>query len=68
MLSTLMVSQTIFYIVSSVAIIALSILLFLTIYQVFRIVKNTRDVSDDLTKTYTRTKKRIKKVMSSFEA
>ena len=59
-----MVSQTIFYIVSSLAIIALGILLSLAAYHLVRILKNTRDISNDLGVTYAKTKKSVKKIIS----
>ncbi len=65
-MNTLMVSQTVFYIVSSIAIVALGAFLLIAIYQLIRILRNTREVSDDVTETYHKTKKKIKKVISSF--
>lgn len=65
-MSTLIVSQTIFYIVSSIAILALGSFLLIAIYQLICILKNTRDVSEDITKIYTKTKRRVTKVISSL--
>lgn len=65
-MSTLIVSQTIFYIVSSIAILALGGFLLIAIYQLICILKNTRDVSEDITKIYTKTQRRVTKVISSL--
>ncbi|MEK7069267.1 MAG: hypothetical protein AAB945_00545 [Patescibacteria group bacterium] len=66
-MNTLIVSQIIFYFTTSIAIIALGILLSYAIYQLIRILKNTRDVSEDISNTYAKTKKKIKKVISSIK-
>jgi len=65
-MDTLIVSQSIFYIVSSVAIIVLGIFLGMAIYQLLRILKNTRYISDDISDTYTKTKRGIVKAISSI--
>ncbi len=66
-MNTLIVSQIIFYFTASIAIIALGILLSYAIYQLIRILKNTRDVSEDISNTYAKTKRKIKKVISSIK-
>ena len=63
-MNTLMVSQTIFYIISSVAILALGILLSFAAYHLVRILKDTRDISNDLSHAYKRTKKKIISLIS----
>ena len=65
-MSTLLISQTVFYIVSSLAIIVIAVLLSIVIYYFICILRNTRNISDDVTRTYTRTKKNIKKIISSI--
>lgn len=62
----LIVSQTIFYIVSSLAIIVVGALLVIVIYYLICILRNTRDISDDITHSYNKTKRSIKKIISSF--
>ena len=62
----LVISQTIFYIVSSVAIIVVGVLLVIMIYYLICILRNTRNISEDLTYTYHKTKGKIKKIISSL--
>ena len=63
-MDALVVSQTIFYMVSSIAILALGLLLSLAAYHLIRILKNTRDVSEDLSKTYAKAKRGVQKIIS----
>ena len=63
-MDTLIVSQSIFYIVSSIAIIALGVFLSIAIYQLIRILKNTREVSEDVVAVYHKTKKKVKNVIN----
>ncbi|HCY17895.1 MAG: hypothetical protein UR62_C0012G0017 [Candidatus Nomurabacteria bacterium GW2011_GWF2_35_12] len=67
-MSTLIISQTIFYIVSSIAIIVVAVLLAIVIYYLICILRNTRNISDDITHTYHKTKKNIKKIINSFNS
>ena len=62
----LVMSQTIFYLVSSVAIIVVGVLLVIMIYYLICILRDTRNISDDITHTYHKTKRSIKKIISSF--
>ena len=63
-MSALIVSQTVFYIVSSVAIIAIGAALFYAIWELIGILRKTRDVSEDLSLTYAKAKKGVKKIIS----
>ena len=65
-MSTLIISQTIFYIVSSIAIIVVAVLLAIVIYYLICILRNTRDISDDISQTYNKTRKSIKKIVDLF--
>ncbi len=65
-MNTLMVSQTVFYIVSSLAIIIIGVLLIIVIYYLICILRNTRNISEDVSQTYHKTKRNIKKIISSF--
>ena len=65
-MNTLVISQTVFYIVSSLAIIVVGVLLAIVIYYLICILRNTRNISDDITETYTKTKKNIKNIISSL--
>ena len=65
-MTTLTVIQTIFYAVSSIAIIVVGVLLVIVIYYLICILRNTRNISDDITHTYHKTKGKIKKIINSF--
>ena len=65
-MTTLIVSQTIFYIVSSVTIIVIGVFLGVMIYYIICILRNTSDLSKDVIHTYNRAKRGINKVISSF--
>ncbi len=65
-MDTLIVSQSIFYIVSSLVIVIIGVFLIMAMYQLFRILKNARLVSQDLNETYNKTKKQIMKMISSI--
>ncbi len=65
-MTTLIISQTIFYIVSSIVIIIVGVLLVILIYYLICIFKNTRNISDDISQTYHKTKGKIKKIINSF--
>ena len=65
-MSTLLISQTVFYIVSSLAIIVVGVLLVVLLYYLLCIFENTRNISDDISQSYHKTKKNIKKIISSF--
>lgn len=60
------VVQTIFYAVSSIAIIVVGVLLAIMIYYLICILRNTRNISDDITHTYHKTKRSIKKIINSL--
>lgn len=62
----LIISQTIFYLVSSIAIIVVSILIVMVMYYLICILKDTRNITDDINQTYTKVKRSIKKIISSF--
>lgn len=62
----LTVVQTIFYLVSSIAIMVIGVLLVVVIYYLIGILKDTRNITDDITNTYHKTKKNVKKIISSF--
>jgi len=64
-MSTLTIIQTIFYLLSSIAILAVGIMVVIVLYYLLGILRNTKHVSDDLTETYTRTKRHIKKIINS---
>jgi predicted PurR-regulated permease PerM len=65
-MNTLIVSQTIFYIVSSLVIIVIGVLLVILIYYLICILRNTRNITDDVSQTYHKTKRNIKKIINSF--
>ena len=65
-MNALTIMQTIFYAVSSVAIIVVGVLLVILIYYLICILRNTRNISDDIALTYHKTKKSIKKIINSF--
>jgi len=65
-MSTLIISQTIFYIVSSLVIIVVGVLLVILIYYLICILRNTRNISDDISQTYHKMKRNVKKIISSF--
>jgi hypothetical protein len=62
----LIISQTIFYLVSSLTIIVVGILLVIVIYYLICILRDTRNITDDISQTYTKTKRHIKKIISLF--
>lgn len=62
----LIIVQTIFYTVSSIAIIVIGVMLGILIYYLIGILRNTRNLSDDITHTYYKTKKSIKNIISSL--
>ncbi len=62
----LVVSQTIFYLVSSIAIIAVGALLVIVMYYLICILKDTRNITDDVSQTYNKVKRSIKKIISSL--
>ncbi len=65
-MSILEISQTIFYFISSLAVLVIGVLLVIIIYHMIAVVKNTRKLSDDLAHTYTRAKRGVKKIISKF--
>ena len=65
-MNTLIVSQTIFYLASSIAIIVIRVLIVIVIYYLICILRNTRDISDDISQTYNKTRKSIKKIVDLF--
>jgi predicted PurR-regulated permease PerM len=62
----LIISQTIFYLVSSVAILVVGVLLVIMIYYLICILRDTRNITDDINNTYHKTKKSIKKIINSI--
>ena len=62
----LIISQTIFYLVSSVAIIAVGVLLVIVMYYLICILRDTRNITDDVSQTYNKVKKSIKKIINSL--
>ncbi len=62
----LIISQTIFYLVSSVAILVVGVLLVIMIYYLICILRDTRNITDDISHTYHKTKKSIKKIINSI--
>jgi len=60
------ISQTIFYLVSSIAILVVGVLLVIVMYYLICILRDTRSISDDIAHTYVKIKKNIKKIISSF--
>lgn len=62
----LAISQTIFYIVSSVAIIVIGVMLGILIYYLICIFRNTRNISDDINHTYHKAKRSVKKIINSI--
>jgi len=67
-MSTLIISQTIFYIVSSIAIIIIGVLLVIVIYYLICILRDTRNISNDISQTYNKAKRNIKKIINSFNS
>jgi hypothetical protein len=63
-MDTLIVTQTIFYMVSSVAIITLSVLIGIAVFNLIKVLKSTRKVSEDISQTYTKAKKGFSKIIS----
>jgi hypothetical protein len=63
-MNTLALSQTIFYFVSSFAVIIVGILLIITIYYLICILRDTRNIFDDFNWTY----KNIKKIVKKFNS
>ncbi|PIP68729.1 hypothetical protein CO033_02895 [Candidatus Nomurabacteria bacterium CG_4_9_14_0_2_um_filter_32_10] len=62
----LIVSQTIFYIVSSVAILVVGVSLVIVMYYLICILRDTRNISSDINETYKKVKRNIKKIISLF--
>ena len=62
----LIVSQTIFYIVSSVAILVVGVSLVIVMYYLICILRDTRNISSDINETYKKVKRKIKKIISLF--
>ncbi len=67
-MTTLIISQTIFYIVSSIAIIVVGVLLMIVIYYLICILRDTRNISNDIKQTYHKAKKSVKKIISSIKS
>ena len=67
-MDALIISQTIFYIVASIAMIVVLVMFVIVVYYFIGILKNTRSISDDIVHTYLKTKKNIKKIISSFNS
>lgn len=65
-MDALIISQTIFYLVSSIAILVVGVLLVIVMYYLICILRDTRNISDDISQTYNKFKKNIKKIISSF--
>lgn len=65
-MTTLTTIQTIFYAVSSIAIIVVGVLLVIVIYYLICILRNTRNITEDLNHTYHKTKGKIKKIINSL--
>jgi len=61
-MDTLTIIQSIFYLVSSIVVIVIGVLVGIVIYYLISILRNTRNISDDIIETYTKTKKSIKKI------
>ncbi|MEX2052362.1 MAG: hypothetical protein WD991_01540 [Candidatus Paceibacterota bacterium] len=64
-MDTLVVTQTLFYLIASLAMIVLGVLLGMVIYQLIRILKKTRQMSEDIGQTYDTAKKGVAKLLSS---
>lgn len=62
----LIISQTIFYIVSSIAMIVVGVMLVIMVYYLICILRNTKNISDDIAHTYNKTKRNIKKIINSL--
>ncbi|MFA5936308.1 MAG: hypothetical protein WC822_00310 [Candidatus Paceibacterota bacterium] len=67
-METLLISQTIFYIVASLAMLTVGVLLVIVIYYLICILRDTKNISDDVVHTYNRTKRGIKKIINSFNS
>ncbi len=63
----LTVSQTIFYIVASIGIIVLTVMLVMVIYYLLNILRNTRDVTEDIKQVYHKTKRKVGKIIKSIK-
>ncbi len=67
MINTLIISQTVFYIIASLAIVIVAVLLVVVIYYLICILRNTRSISDDISETYNKTKKNIHNIINSLK-
>lgn len=65
-MDTLAIIQTIFYLVSSIAIIVVGVMLGILIYYLICIFRDTKNIADDLNQTYHKAKKRVGKIISKF--
>lgn len=63
----LLISQTIFYLVASIAIIAVGVLSGIVLYYLIGILRDTHDISQDINQTYHKAKRNIKKIINSFK-
>jgi hypothetical protein len=65
-MTTLTIIQTIFYLLASITMVAIGILVGIVLYYLVCILRNTRNISDDLSHTYHKTKKHIKNIINSL--
>lgn len=65
-MNTLLISQTAFYIISSVAILAVGVALVIVLYYLICILRDTRNLSQDLKHVFHKTKNRLKKAITSI--
>jgi len=63
----LIISQTIFYLVASIAIIVVLVLIVIVMYYLICILKDTRNITDDIKQTYIKTKEHIKKIINKIK-
>lgn len=65
-MDTFMTIQAVFYILSSLVIVVVGVLLVITIYYLIGILRNTRNIFDDIDSSFKRTKNIINSVLGSF--
>ena len=65
-MDTLIIIQTVFYFLASIVMVAVGLLIIIILYYLVGIMRNTRNLSDDISKTFTKTKTHIKKIINSF--
>lgn len=65
-MDTFNIIQSIFYLVSSITIIIIGIMVGIMIYYLIGILRDTRNITEDINHSYHKTKKSISKIINSF--